>query len=54
MSEKLLASKLSCLQSPGETFSQLPAETIEREKKNRLIEHLRQIADKGDFVELSS
>jgi len=25
---------------------------IEREKKGKLIEHLKEIADEGDFVEL--
>ena len=44
--------ELSDLRRPGETFSQLMAEMIEREKKARLIEHLKQIADDGDFVEL--
>ncbi len=44
--------ELSGLRRPGETFSQLLAEMIEREKKARLIEHLKQIADEGDFVEL--
>jgi predicted CopG family antitoxin len=44
--------KLSDLRRPGETFSQLLAEMIEREKKARLIERLKQIADEGDFVEL--
>jgi hypothetical protein len=39
---------------PGKTFDQLLAEMIEPEKKNHLIEHLKQIADEGDFVELSS
>jgi hypothetical protein len=43
---------LSGLKRPGETFSQLLAGMIEREKKARLIEHLKQIADEGDFVEL--
>lgn len=45
-------SDLSDLKRPGETFSQLLAEMIEREKKARLIEHLMQIAEEGDFVEL--
>ena len=45
-------SELSDLKRPGETFSQLLAEMIEREKKARLIEHLKQIAEEGDFVEL--
>lgn len=44
--------ELSDLRRPGETFSQLLAEMIEREKKARLIEHLKHIADEGDFVEL--
>ena len=44
--------ELSDLRRPGETFSQLLAEMIEREKKARLIERLKQIADEGDFVEL--
>jgi len=44
----------SDLRRPGETFSQLLAEMIEREKKTRLIEHLMHIADEGDFVELPS
>jgi predicted CopG family antitoxin len=44
--------ELSDLRRPGETFSQLLAEMIEREKKTRLIEHLKHIADEGDFVEL--
>ena len=39
---------------PAETFDQLLAEIVEREKKARLIEHLKQIADEGDFVELPS
>jgi hypothetical protein len=37
---------------PVESFDQFLAEMIEPEKKNRLIEHLKQIADEGDFVEL--
>jgi predicted CopG family antitoxin len=45
-------SELSDLKRPGETFSQLLAEMIEREKKARLIEHLMQVAEEGDFVEL--
>jgi len=45
-------SELSDLRRPGETFSQLLAELIEREKNARLIEHLKKIADEGDFVEL--
>lgn len=44
--------ELSDLKGPGETFSQLLAEMIEREKKARLIDHLKKIADEGDFVEL--
>ena len=44
----------SDLRRPGETFSQLLAEMIEREKKTRLIERLMHIADEGDFVELPS
>jgi len=44
--------ELSDLRRPGETFSQPMAEMIELEKKARLIEHLKQIADEGDFVEL--
>jgi len=43
---------LSDLKSPGETFANLLAEMIEREKKARLIEHLLQVADEGDYVEL--
>ena len=39
---------------PGETFNQLSSEIIDCEKKARLIEHLKQIADEGEFVELSS
>jgi len=38
---------------PAETFDQLSDEMVEREKKNHLIEHLKQIADEGEFVELS-
>jgi predicted CopG family antitoxin len=44
--------ELSDLRRPGETFSQLLADLVEREKKARLIAHLRQIADEGDYVEL--
>jgi hypothetical protein len=44
--------ELSDLRKPGETFNQLLAEMIDREKKARLIEHLKRIADEGDFVEL--
>lgn len=44
--------ELSDLRRPGETFSQLLAEMIERERKARLVEHLMKIADEGDFVEL--
>jgi predicted CopG family antitoxin len=44
--------ELSELKRLGETFSQLLAELIDREKKARLIDHLKQIADEGDFVEL--
>jgi hypothetical protein len=44
--------ELSVLRKPGETFNQLIAEMIEREKKARFIEHLKQIADEGDYVEL--
>lgn len=45
-------SELSDLRRPGETFSQLLAEMIEREKDARLIERLKKIADEGDFVEM--
>jgi len=44
--------ELSDLKRPGETFSQLLEEMVEREKKARLIEHLKKIADEGDFVEM--
>jgi predicted CopG family antitoxin len=44
--------ELSDLRRSGETFNQFLAEMIEREKKARLIKHLKQIADEGDFVEL--
>jgi predicted CopG family antitoxin len=44
--------ELSDLRRPGETFSQLLAEMIEREKNARFIAHLKHIADEGDFVEL--
>ena len=44
--------ELSDLKRPGETFNQLLAGMIEGEKKVRLIEHLKEIADEGDFVEL--
>jgi predicted CopG family antitoxin len=44
--------ELSDLRRPGETFSQLLAEMIEREKMARLIERLKQIASEGDFMEL--
>ena len=44
--------ELSDLKRPGETFSQLLEEMIEREKKARMIAHLKTIADEGDFVEL--
>jgi predicted CopG family antitoxin len=44
--------ELSNLKRPGETFSQLLAEMVEREKNARLIANLKQIADDGDFVEL--
>ena len=44
--------ELSELKRPGETFIQLLEEMIEREKKARLIEHLKKIADEGDFVEM--
>jgi predicted CopG family antitoxin len=44
--------ELSGLRKPGETFNQLIAEMIEREKKARLIERLLQIAEEGDYVEL--
>ncbi len=37
---------------PPETFDQISDEIVEREKENHLIEHLKQIADEGDFVEL--
>jgi predicted CopG family antitoxin len=43
---------LSDLKRPGETFSQLLEDMIEREKKARLVAHLKTIADEGDFVEL--
>lgn len=44
--------ELSTLKRPGETFNQLLDEMIEHEKKNRLIEHLKKIADQGEFVEM--
>jgi hypothetical protein len=44
--------ELFALRRPGETFSQLLADMVEREKKARLIAHLRQITDEGDCVEL--
>ena len=40
------------LKRPGETFSQLLADMIEREKMARLIERLKQIADEDDYVAL--
>lgn len=40
---------LADLKMPGETFSQLLARVIEREKK-ALLEHLMQIADEGDSL----
>ncbi|MBN1323359.1 MAG: hypothetical protein JW986_05075 [Methanotrichaceae archaeon] len=43
---------LSDLRRPGETFSQLLEGMIEHEKKARLIDQLKKIADEGDFVEL--
>ena len=39
---------------PRENFAQLSSEVINREKKARLIEHLKGIAKEGDFVELPS
>ena len=45
---------LSDLKRLGETFSQLLEEMTEREKKVRLIAHLKTIDDEGDFVELPS
>ncbi|KUG18423.1 hypothetical protein ASZ90_011878 [hydrocarbon metagenome] len=51
MTESVWA-ELSDLRRPGETFSQLLADMVEREKKARLIAHLKQIADEGDYVEL--
>jgi len=45
-------SELSKLREPGETFSQLIARILEREKEARLIEHLKKIADEGEFVEM--
>ena len=44
--------ELSDLRRPGETFSQLLAKMIEREKKPRFIKPLKTIPDEGDFVEL--
>ncbi len=44
--------ELSGLKRPGETFSQLLEEMIEHEKHVRLIQHLKKIADEGDFVEM--
>ena len=44
--------ELSDLRRPGETFSQLLADMIEREKMARLIERLKQIADEDDYVAL--
>jgi len=44
--------ELCDLRRPGETFSHLLGEMIEREKMARLTERLKQIADEGDFVEL--
>ena len=43
-------SDLSDLRRPGESFSQLLADMVEREKKARLIAHLKQIADEGSYV----
>jgi hypothetical protein len=39
---------------PGKPFNQLLAEIIDRKKKACLIEHLKKIADEGDFMELPS
>ncbi|HOK57676.1 MAG: hypothetical protein H5T42_08220 [Methanothrix sp.] len=44
--------ELSKLREPGETFSQLLSRMVEREKEGRLIEHLKKIADEGEFVEM--
>ena len=51
VSEKIWV-ELSYLKRPGETFDQLLTEMIDREKKARLVKHLKKIADEGEFVEM--
>lgn len=43
---------LSDLRRPGESFSHLLADMVEREKKARFIANLMQIADEGSYVQL--
>ncbi len=44
--------ELSYLKETGETFNQLLERMIEREKKAKLAEHLKKIADEGEFMEI--
>ncbi len=44
--------KLFDLKRPGEPFSQLLEEMIEHGKNAGLVEHLKKIADEGDFVKM--
>ena len=46
-------SELSDLKPAGVTYDALLMDMIEREKKQRLITHLRKIADEGEFEELA-
>jgi len=52
VTEPVWTAVLSDLRRPDETFSQLLADMVEREKKARLIAHLKQIADEGYYVQL--
>jgi hypothetical protein len=49
---KAVWAELSSLRGPGETFDQLLAAMIEREKKFRLFCDMEKIEKEGNFVEM--
>ena len=45
--------EVSELKRPGQTFNSLLSEMAERERKMRLVEDMKRIEERGDFVEIN-
>ena len=44
--------EMSRLREPGQTYSSLLEEMIDQRKKQRLVEDIRRIRERGDFIDL--